>query len=106
MYAHTGQLNFSDVRISAATGTREARAELPNRTACCARASSCAWCCAARRGPNAVTVPQRAVMEGPQGKFVYVVDEKSTARAAAGRGRRLDAATTGSSPRASRAASG
>ena len=31
--------------------------------------------------PNAVTVPQRAVMEGPQGKFVYVVDEKSTAQA-------------------------
>jgi membrane fusion protein (multidrug efflux system) len=24
-------------------------------------------------------VPQRAVMEGPQGKFVYVVDEKSSA---------------------------
>jgi membrane fusion protein (multidrug efflux system) len=30
--------------------------------------------------PNAVTVPQRSVMEGPQGKFVYVVDEKSTAQ--------------------------
>jgi membrane fusion protein (multidrug efflux system) len=31
--------------------------------------------------PNATTVPQRAVLEGPQGKFVYVVDEKSTAQA-------------------------
>jgi membrane fusion protein (multidrug efflux system) len=29
--------------------------------------------------PNAVTVPQRSVMEGPQGKFVYVVNEKSQA---------------------------
>ncbi len=29
--------------------------------------------------PNAVPVPQRAVLEGPQGKFVYIVDEKSTA---------------------------
>jgi membrane fusion protein, multidrug efflux system len=28
-----------------------------------------------------VTVPQRAVMEGPQGKFVYVVNEKSQAEA-------------------------
>jgi membrane fusion protein (multidrug efflux system) len=28
-----------------------------------------------------VLVPQRAVLEGPQGKFVYVVDEKSTAQA-------------------------
>ena len=29
--------------------------------------------------PNAVKVPQRAVLEGPQGKFVYVVNEKSQA---------------------------
>jgi membrane fusion protein (multidrug efflux system) len=25
-------------------------------------------------------VPQRAVLEGPQGKFIYVVDEKGTAQ--------------------------
>jgi len=31
--------------------------------------------------PDAVLVPQRAVMEGPQGKFVYVVSEKGTADA-------------------------
>jgi membrane fusion protein, multidrug efflux system len=30
--------------------------------------------------PDAVLVPQRAVLEGPQGKFVYVVDEKSAAQ--------------------------
>jgi membrane fusion protein (multidrug efflux system) len=29
--------------------------------------------------PNAVTVPQRAVMEGPQGKFVYVLSADSKA---------------------------
>ena len=29
--------------------------------------------------PNAVLVPQRSVLEGPQGKFVYVVNEKSQA---------------------------
>jgi membrane fusion protein (multidrug efflux system) len=29
--------------------------------------------------PNAVTVPQRAVLDGPQGKFVYVVNEQSQA---------------------------
>jgi membrane fusion protein (multidrug efflux system) len=27
-----------------------------------------------------VLVPQRAVLEGPQGKFVYVVDDKSAAQ--------------------------
>ena len=30
--------------------------------------------------PNTIVVPQRAVLEGPQGKFVYVVDEKGTAQ--------------------------
>src|SRR5689334_15493306 len=30
MYAHTGRLNFVDVRVSPSTGTREMRAELPN----------------------------------------------------------------------------
>jgi len=31
--------------------------------------------------PDAVTVPQRAVLESPQGgKFVYVIDEKSSAQ--------------------------
>ena len=31
--------------------------------------------------PDAITVPQRAVLEGPQGKFVYVVNEKSMVEA-------------------------
>jgi membrane fusion protein (multidrug efflux system) len=31
--------------------------------------------------PDATTVPQRAVLEGPQGKFVYVVSDKSVAEA-------------------------
>ena len=29
--------------------------------------------------PNALLVPQRAVLEGPQGKFVYLVNEKNQA---------------------------
>ena len=36
--------------------------------------------CLSGPGPTAMTVPQRAVLEGPQGKFVYVVDEKGTAQ--------------------------
>jgi membrane fusion protein (multidrug efflux system) len=31
--------------------------------------------------PNAIAVPQRAVLEGPQGKFVYVVGDKNQAEA-------------------------
>jgi membrane fusion protein (multidrug efflux system) len=31
--------------------------------------------------PNALTVPQRAVLEGPKGKFVYVVNAESKVEA-------------------------
>jgi membrane fusion protein (multidrug efflux system) len=30
--------------------------------------------------PDALLVPQRAVLEGPQGKFVYLVNEKNLAQ--------------------------
>ena len=81
VYPHTGRLNFSDVRISAATGTQEARAELPNKEGLLRPGQFVRVLLRGAMRPNAVTVPQRAVMEGPQGKFVYVVDEKSTAAA-------------------------
>ena len=79
IYPHTGRLNFSDVRISAATGTQEARAELPNKEGLLRPGQFVRVLLRGATRPNAVTVPQRAVLEGPQGKFVYVVDEKSTA---------------------------
>src|SRR5688572_3692100 len=81
VYAHKGKLDFSDVRVSTATGTREARAELPNPDGALHPGQFVRVVLKGATLPNAVTVPQRAVMEGPQGKFVYVVDEKSTAQA-------------------------
>src|SRR5687768_8697524 len=80
VYAHKGTLDFSDVRVSTATGTREARAELPNPDGYLRPGQFVRVVLKGASLPNAVTVPQRAVMEGPQGKFVYVVDEKSTAQ--------------------------
>ena len=81
VYAHKGKLDFSDVRVSTATGTREARAEVPNPDGQLGPGQFVRVVLKGAVRPNAVTVPQRAVMEGPQGKFVYVVDEKSTAQA-------------------------
>jgi membrane fusion protein (multidrug efflux system) len=81
MFAKSGRLNFSDVRVNPSTGTREARAELPNPNGGALRPGQ--FVRVILKGgviPNAVTVPQRAVLESPQGgKFVYVVDEKSSA---------------------------
>lgn len=80
-YGQTGKLNFTDVRISAATGTRETRAELPNSEGTLRPGQFVRVILRGATYPNAVTVPQRAVLEGPQGKFVYVVNEKSSAEA-------------------------
>jgi membrane fusion protein (multidrug efflux system) len=81
VYGRKGKLDFADVRVSTATGTREARAELPNPDGYLRPGQFVRVILKGATLPNAVTVPQRSVMEGPQGKFVYVVDEKSTAQA-------------------------
>lgn len=75
----TGKLNFSDVRVSGATGTSETRAEIPNPKGALRPGQFVRVTLKGAVRPNAVTVPQRAVLEGPQGKFVYVLGEKSTA---------------------------
>ncbi len=79
VYDRTGKLNFSDVRVSPTTGTREARAELPNPHGVLRPGEFVRVILRGATRPNALTVPQRAVLEGPQGKFVYVVNEKSQA---------------------------
>jgi membrane fusion protein (multidrug efflux system) len=80
VYPKTGKLSFSDVRISPNTGTREARAEVPNAEGALRPGQFVRVILRGATRPNAVTVPQRAVLEGPQGKFVYVVDEKGSAQ--------------------------
>jgi len=79
LYEKTGRLNFADVRVSPATGTRETRAELPNPGGALKPGEFVRVILRGATRPNAVTVPQRAVLEGLQGKFVYVVNEKSQA---------------------------
>jgi membrane fusion protein (multidrug efflux system) len=80
MYEGVGKLNFSDVRVSPTTGTREVRAELPNAEGQLKPGEFVRVILKGATRPNALTVPQRAVLEGPQGKFVYIVDEKGTAQ--------------------------
>jgi membrane fusion protein (multidrug efflux system) len=79
VYGKTGKLNFSDVRISPATGTREMRAELPNPDGRLRPGQFVRVLLKGATRPNAVAVPQRAVLDGPQGKFVYVVNDKGSA---------------------------
>jgi len=78
-YSRPGKLAFTDVRVNNATGTHDARAELPNPEG---RVRPGQFVRAILKGaerPNAITVPQRAVMEGAQGKMVYLLSPDSKA---------------------------
>ncbi len=79
VYARKGRLSFSDVRIVPTTGTREARAEIPNPEGSLRPGQFVRVILKGATIPNAVTVPQRAVLEGPQGKFVYLANQNGQA---------------------------
>jgi membrane fusion protein (multidrug efflux system) len=79
LYPRTGRLNFTDVRVSPGTGTRETRAEIANPGGVLHPGQFVRVQLRGATRPNAVTVPQRAVLEGPKGKFVYLVNEKNLA---------------------------
>ena len=78
-YARAGRLVFSDVRVNNATGTSDARAELPNPAGEVRPGQFVRVVLKGAQRPNALTVPQRAVMEGPQGKLVYVLGPENKA---------------------------
>jgi membrane fusion protein (multidrug efflux system) len=76
-----GKLQFTDARVSASTGTTEAQAEVPNAEGLLKPGQFVRVRLLGANRPAAVKVPTRAVLEGPQGKFVYVVaDNKAQPR--------------------------
>lgn len=78
-YDKPGKLNFSDIRVNTETGTSEARAELPNPRGALRPGQFVRALLKGAQRMNAIMVPQRAVLEGPQGKFVFVVGAESKA---------------------------
>jgi len=78
-YSRSGKVNFSDVRVSGQTATSEARAELPNPNGLLHPGQFVRVTLKGAQRPAALLVPQRAVLEGPKGKFVYIVNGKSQA---------------------------
>jgi membrane fusion protein (multidrug efflux system) len=71
-FPRKGKLLFSDTRVSGSTGTVEAEAEIPNPDGALKPGQFVRVRLLGAQRPNAVKVPTRAVLEGPQGKFVYV----------------------------------
>jgi membrane fusion protein (multidrug efflux system) len=71
-FPRQGRINFADTRINPATGTYEMRAELPNRDQALKPGQFVRVQLKGAVRKNAISVPQTAVLDGPQGKFVYV----------------------------------
>jgi membrane fusion protein, multidrug efflux system len=75
-----GVVDFSDIRVDAATGTSEFRAVMPNRDQRIRPGQFVRVTLQGAQYSKALAVPQRAVLEGPQGKIVFTVDDKSLAQ--------------------------
>ncbi len=81
LYDGIGALNFTDVRVNTQTGTSESRAEFNNKNNMLRAGEFVRLILDGAVRPGAIVVPQRAVLESPQGKFVYVVSAGSKAEA-------------------------
>ncbi len=67
-----GRINFADTRVNPSTGTFEVRAEVPNADGALKPGQFVRVKLMGATRNNALAVPQVAVMDSPQGKFVYV----------------------------------
>jgi membrane fusion protein (multidrug efflux system) len=67
-----GRINFADTRVNPSTGTFEVRAEVPNADGALKPGQFVRVKLMGAVRNNAIAVPQVAVMDSPQGKYVYV----------------------------------
>jgi len=70
--ATTGTLNFSDYKANPQTGAFDMRAEFANPDGALKPGQFVRVVVEGGKLPDAITVPQPAVQDGPTGKFVYV----------------------------------
>jgi len=70
--AATGTLNFSDYKANTQTGAFDMRAEFANADGALKPGQFVRVVVEGGQLPDAITVPQPAVQDGPTGKFVYV----------------------------------
>lgn len=73
-YAQPGKVDFTDVRVDATTGTIQARAVVPNPKQVLRSGQFVRVRLSGATRPGAITVPQRAVLEGPASKIVMTVN--------------------------------
>ncbi|MFZ2738291.1 MAG: efflux RND transporter periplasmic adaptor subunit [Burkholderiaceae bacterium] len=76
-YPRTGKLNFTSEKANPQTGSFEARAELPNPDGVLRPGQFVRVVLGGASRPNSLSVPQRAVIDSPFGKIVFVVNKEN-----------------------------
>lgn len=79
VYAHTGSIDFSDPSFSQDTGTFLVRAVVPNPEHTLRPGMFVTAVVKGAQRPNAIVIPQLAVMQGEKGHFVFVVKSDNSA---------------------------
>ena len=79
-YPLQGKVDFTDSTIDRSTGTVSVRAVVPNPDQALMPGQFVRVVVKGISKPNAITVPERAISQGPNGTFVYVVDQEGLAR--------------------------
>ena len=82
-FPRQGRINFADTRVNPTTGTYEMRAEVPNADGSLKPGQFVRVVLRGATRQDALAVPQVAVLDGPQGKFVYVVGKDKDGKDAA-----------------------
>ena len=80
VYPRRGRITFADAAFSKETGTFLVRATLPNPGGVLRPGQFVRVRLHGATRPNAILVPQRAVLQGARGHFVWVVDKEGKAR--------------------------
>jgi membrane fusion protein (multidrug efflux system) len=78
IYPHRGQITFADASLSEETGTFLIRAEIPNPEKMLRPGQFVRARLHGALRPQAILIPQRAVQQGAQGSFVWVIEEGKT----------------------------
>lgn len=78
-YPHEGQVDFTDSIIDTDTGTVQARAVAPNPESTLMPGQFVRVMIKGIVQENALAIPDQAVMQGPQGTFVYTVNAEGKA---------------------------
>jgi membrane fusion protein (multidrug efflux system) len=77
IYPRSGKLNFASEKVNPQTGSFDVRAEIPNPDGSLRPGQFVRVLLTGASRPDSISVPQRAVVDSPFGKIVFVVNAEN-----------------------------